>query len=267
MENEEILNKKDSTDRSIDVEWQIDSEWINLSSELSSVVTVNNKKEKKARLEVADFETEAPPTFHFITAPNDGRFLVVDNKALRLSQKKPTGYSYWVCSIPCCTARCVLDSDEKKIVRFCREHNHEAEINRQEYKKFINALKIGVKENPHVKPKVLYDIELEKARERWKENNLKNNTNEEEPSLPNFEAVRTAMYNSRNAVLSAVSFKAARDERSAADKDPVQHAGPSRSTRSRDARTNPKRKSAPSKTMLQSCSDLDELVSTRLDRS
>ncbi|XP_059139493.1 uncharacterized protein LOC131927729 [Physella acuta] len=249
---------KDVTDKSIDMEWQIDSEWINLSS-TPTVPPANNRKGKQqVKQDSASFET-SPPSFQFISAGKGVRYMLIDNQTLRLSQKKASGYSYWVCSIPCCSARCVLDPEEKKLVRFCRSHNHDADVSRQEYKKFINALKIAVKENPHVKPKALYDAEVEKAKERWRESKVKNNSNEEEPSLPSFDKVRTAMHNSRNAVLSSVSLKATEEDSSAVIPETVQQAGPSRSTRSRDAKANPKRKNTPSKSVVPNGSDLDEL--------
>ncbi|CAL1537572.1 unnamed protein product [Lymnaea stagnalis] len=250
-------NGKDIADKSIDMEWQIDSEWINLSTTPVAPPS-NNKKNKQIKQEQSNFENMSPPSFQLIPASKGGKYLVVDNQPLRLSQRKTSGYSYWVCSIPCCTARCVLDPDEKKIVRLCRNHNHEADVSRQEYKKFINALKISVKENPHVKPKALYDAEIVKTKERWRESKLKNNSNEEEPSLPSFDKVRTAMYNSRNAVLSSVSLKAVEEESGAAS-EAVLQAGPSRSTRTRDAKANQKRKSTPTKALVLSGSDLDEL--------
>ncbi|CAG5126848.1 unnamed protein product [Candidula unifasciata] len=101
-------------------------------------------------------------------------------------------------------------------------------------------------------------MELEKLREKWRENNLKNSTNEEEPCLPSFETVRTAMYNSRNAVLSAVSLRATEDEGFTAEVEPALPSGPSRSTRSRDTKSHLRQKTTPSKTIL--CSpDLDDL--------
>ncbi|KAK0046866.1 zinc finger protein with KRAB and SCAN domains 7 [Biomphalaria pfeifferi] len=214
---------KDLSDKTIDMEWQIDSEWINLSS-TPLLPSVGNKRGKQNKHELPHAENSLPVAFHFIPASKGGKYLVIDNQPLRLSQKRDSGYSYWVCSIPCCSARCVLDPEEKKIVRICRSHNHDADISRQEYKKFINALKIAVRENPHVKPKVLYDSEIEKAKECWRQSKLKGNSNEEEPNLPTFDK-----------------------------------AGPSRATRSKDGKAHPKRKSTPSKTAMQSNLDLDEL--------
>ncbi|KAK6999154.1 hypothetical protein BgiMline_008782 [Biomphalaria glabrata] len=248
---------KDLSDKTIDMEWQIDSEWINLSS-TPQLPSVGNKRGKQNKHELPHAENSLPVAFHFIPASKGGKYLVIDNQPLRLSQKRDSGYSYWVCSIPCCSARCVLDPEEKKIVRICRSHNHDADISRQEYKKFINALKIAVRENPHVKPKALYDSEIEKAKECWRQSKLKGNSNEEEPNLPTFDKVRTAMYNSRNAVLSSVSLKATEDF-SQATPDAALQAGPSRATRSKDGKANPKRKSTPSKTAMQSNLDLDEL--------
>ncbi|KAH9519034.1 hypothetical protein Btru_008949 [Bulinus truncatus] len=253
----DCVEAKDISDKSIDMEWQIDSEWINLSS--TPVLSLpSNKRGKHTKSESASDGLLSAVSFSFIPASKGGKYLVIDNQPLRLVQKRASGYSYWVCSIPCCSARCVLDPEEKKIIRLCRSHNHDVDISRQEYKKFINALKIAVRENPHVKPKALYDSEIEKAKELWRLSKLKSNSNEEEPSLPSFDKVRTAMYNSRNAVLSSFSLKATEDISNAVPES-VQQAGPSRATRSKDGKANPKRKSTPSKTAMRNNLDFDEL--------
>ncbi|XP_005094823.1 uncharacterized protein LOC101859393 [Aplysia californica] len=253
MESAENLTR-DNNDASVDLEWQVDSEWIDLSTSAAS----SGAKSKKGRKSGASkVDKNVPQNCHFIPTSQGSRFLVVENQTLRLSRRSPSGYSYWVCSIPCCNARCVLDPAEK-ITRYSGEHNHDADVSRAEYKIFINALKLAVKENPHVKPKVLYDAELERARERWKKSN-KNYGNEDEPCLPSFDTVRTAMYNTRNAVLSSFSLKAAGDETVPVEAGKKSQAGPSRSTRSSNTKGGTKRKSTSAKAGSTNSTDLEEL--------
>ena len=117
--------------------------------------------------------------------------------------------------------------------------------NRAQYKDFINSLKLSVKENPHCKPKVLYDMEIKKSKEQWRSSS-KFQGNEDEIDLPSFDTVRMAMYNTRNAMF---SMKPVGDEESS-----------SRPSRSGDStKSAGKRKSSPA-----ASADLEGLVSTRL---
>ena len=253
-----------SDTKCLDDVWQIDSEWIDLSS--SSPMSGSNTNRRNSPEKMKKTDPSSMPNFHFIPAParagqtGEQKFLVMDQQALRLSETKPSGHTYWVCSIPCCTARCILDPSQRKMVRVCRKHNHEADVSRQEYKKFIHLLKEAVREKPHVKPKILYQDELKKAREEFLKGQGSTGHKEEEPQLPSFDAVRIAMYNSRNAVLSSVSLRAAMDEEeeSMEDGNTTPDVTPpgsrtSRSTRSRDG-------SKKSKNLLRAGSDPDQLV-------
>lgn len=259
------MDQETPENSNLDDVWQIDSEWVDLSS--SSPLpgsNSSNRKNSSERMKRADPSTM--PSFHFIPAPSragqvgEQKFLVMDQQALRLSETKPSGHSYWVCSIPCCTARCILDPTQRKMLRVYRKHSHGADVSRQEYKHFIQLLKVAVHEKPLVKPKVLYEDELKKARERWYQN--QGSTEEEEPQLPSFDAVRSAMYNSRNAVLSSVSLKATVDddeESLVEDRATTPDVSPpngrtGRSTRSRDG-----------KKKARGSSDLDDLDEDWLD--
>ena len=233
-----------NNDTSVDLEWQLDSEWINLSS-----MGTKAKRGKKLMKETTDI----PQEFEFIHTSSGSRCLVIEKQTLRLVRRSQSGHSYWVCSIPCCPARCILDPTEKMIIRYCGEHNHDPEVSRAEYKNFIHSLKRSVKENPHCKPKELYDVEVKKSKERLQNSNVFHG-NEDEIDLPSFETVRTAMYNTRNAMF---SMKPAGSDESPKDKT----SPGSRSTRSRDStKSASKRKSSPSKSA--SSTDQDELVST-----
>lgn len=257
MENVNNSSNIDDIVKSDDIEWQIASDWISLpASTPPSVFPVKSKKAKQNRQKLSDIETHSVTSFNFISTSKGGRHLVVDNQTFRLSLHKVTGLSYWVCSIPSCTAWCMLDAQEKRIIQSYRDHNHEVGISQRDFKNFISALKNAVKENPHVKPKVIYDIEVEKIRQHWRDNNLKNRTNRIKEFLPSFEAVHAAMLNTRNAVLSAVSLRATGDETAITE---APYPSPSKFTRSKDTKTNKKHRSTLS--LLSSSLDLDNMVS------
>ena len=261
MEQDQEIPENRARGNSLDDVWQIDSEWINLSS--SSPLPGTNRKGSPEKTKKTDM-----PSFHFIPSPSRAgqtadRYLVIDQQALRLSETKSSGHTYWVCSIPCCTARCILDPSQRKIVRICREHSHEADVSRQEYKNFIQKLKVAVRENPHVKPNVLYQDELEKSRQLWLENHGSSGTGEE-PQLPTFDAVRNAMHNSRNAVLSSLSLRAAVDEKEQNEEGattPEVTPPGSRSSRSTRSSRDGKKKSPATKSLLRGGLDSAELVS------
>ncbi|RUS80987.1 hypothetical protein EGW08_011262 [Elysia chlorotica] len=262
MERDQGAPENLSESKSPDDEWQIDSDWIDLSS--SSPLPGSNTSKRGSSEKMRKTDPSSMPSFHFIPAParagqtSEQKFLVMDQQALRLSETKPSGQTYWVCSIPCCTARCILDPSQRKMVRVCRKHNHQPDVSRQEYKEFIHLLKEAVREKPHVKPKVLYEDEVEKARERFCQDEGGIGNKEKGPQLPSFEAVRNAMYNSRNAVLSSVSLRAAADEEEESLEDgsitpdvTPQGSRTSRSTRSRDG----KKKSPTSKNLSNQLED------------
>ncbi|CAG5121158.1 unnamed protein product [Candidula unifasciata] len=245
----------DHISKAEDIEWQIDSEWISLSASTPpSVFPVTNKKKKQSKQKCSDAEVSKITSFSFIPTSRGGRHLVVDSQTFRLSQHKAAGFSYWICSIPSCAAWCMLDAQEKRMIQSYRDHNHEVGISQKEFKDFITALKNAVKENPHMKPKVIYDIEVEKIRQQLKDNNLGNRTNGVKDFLPSFEAVHAAMLNTRNAVLSAVSLSVTGDETSVTE---VRYSSPHKFTRSKDGKTNKKQRSTHS--LISRSFDIDNM--------
>lgn len=236
-------------------EWQIDSEWVKLPMSSSTPLS-GSKKKSKGAVNMSSLSSSGRPNFYFIQTNKGERLLVVEKEALRLQKRTESGFSYWVCNIPCCQARCVLSPNEKEIVRYCRDHSHNVNVSRHDYKSFIHALKVAVREKPHVKPKDLYDIELAKMKTVINVGDDESKKNGNENSLPAFDDVRTAMYNTRNAILSSFSLKAAEDM----DDDTPKTPSTNRSVSSKVVKGSAgKRKSTSSKS--PDSPDLEELVS------
>ena len=234
-----------------ELEWQVDSEWVNLSEAGTGVVNLKTKLTKQSTSVKTDINMT--PSINFATSSNGSRFLVVENQRLRLVKQSETGYSYWVCCIPCCNARCVLDPNDK-IKHYCGEHTHNIDLSKSTYKIFINALKFAVKKNPQVKPKALYDAQVKLAKEQWRDEDT---NNERELCLPDFDIVKTAMYNTRNAVLSSLSLKPVGEDTSSGMKE----SGESPTTRSQDLKVTSKRKLGSAKSAgASSSTDLEEMV-------